>query len=280
MIDFNKYRKLISFCTTMILVCCFTYVGMNITQEITNKEDDVILTSSNVGEASSTKISWGIKRGENNEQPDVGDVNKNVMEDYNGIYMGNSNSKSVYLTFDNGFEAGYTESILDVLLENEVPAAFFLTGHYINSASDLVERMIEEGHIIGNHTVDHHSMPNISIEKLKSEIMDLHTTVYEKYNYEMTYIRPPKGEYSELTVEFCNSLGYKTVMWSFAYDDWNEDEQGREEYAMNKIMDNMHNGCVLLLHGTSKDNCNILDEVIKRIKDQGYVFKSLDEFSK
>ena len=126
--------------------------------------------------------------------------------------------------------------------------------------------------------MNHKSMPEIDNETIKKEVMDLHTAVYEKFGYEMKYIRPPKGEYSERTVAFTNTLGYKTVMWSFAYDDWDETKQGREEYGKKKILDNLHNGEVMLLHGTSKDNCNILDECIKKIKEQGFEFRSMDEF--
>ena len=229
---------------------------------------------------SNKKIEWGIKRGKNHEQPDVGNQNKNIIDKYEGISMGNSEKKYVYLTFDCGYEAGYTEKILEVLKQNEVKATFFITGHYLNSASDLVKKMIDEGHIIGNHTADHICMPESSNEEIKQDVMELHTALYDKFGYEMKYIRPPKGEYSERTVEYTNTLGYKTVMWSFAYDDWEEGKQGREEYGKNKIIDNVHNGEVMLLHSTSKDNSNILDYCIKEIKNMGYEFKSLDEFEK
>lgn len=138
--------------------------------------------------------------------------------------------------------------------------------------------MIEEGHIVGNHTVNHYSMPSLDENKLKEEIMKLHTSVYEKFGYEMKYLRPPKGEYSQRTLYQTKQLGYTTVMWSFAYDDWDEKKQDREEYGKEKILSNMHNGAVILLHANSKDNCNILDSVIKEIKNQGYEFKTLDEF--
>ncbi len=123
-------------------------------------------------------------------------------------------------------------------------------------------------------------MPDLDDEKLKEEITKLHTAIFEKFGYEMKYIRPPKGEYSQRTLELTKGLGYTTVMWSFAYDDWDENKQGREEYAKEKIISNMHNGCVILLHATSKDNCNILDEVINEIKKMGYEFKTLDEFKR
>lgn len=133
---------------------------------------------------------------------------------------------------------------------------------------------------LGNHTVNHKSMPDLNLETIKKEVMDLHTSIYQKFNYEMKYIRPPKGEYSEKTVCYTNTLGYKTVMWSFAYDDWDENKQGRESYAKEKILNNVHNGEIILLHGNSKDNTNVLDECIREIKKMGYEFKSLEEFEK
>ena len=138
--------------------------------------------------------------------------------------------------------------------------------------------MIEEGHIVGNHTVNHKSMPDLSEEKIKEEILELHQTIYDKFNYEMKYMRPPKGEFSEKSLSVTNSLGYKTVMWSFAYQDWNEEKQPEEEKSKEKILNNLHNGEIMLLHGNSKTNTNILDSIIKEAKQMGYEFKSLDEF--
>lgn len=121
-------------------------------------------------------------------------------------------------------------------------------------------------------------MPDLDDDKIKEEIMNLHTTVYEKFNYEMKYIRPPMGEFSERTLSLTKNLGYTTTMWSFAYDDWDENKQGREEYGKNKVMSNIHNGAIILLHANSVDNSNILDACIKEIKEMGYEFKTLDEF--
>lgn len=229
---------------------------------------------------SNKKIGWGIKRNDNHSQPDLGANNKKLIEQYNGIAIGNSEEKNVYLTFDEGYEAGYTPQILDTLKENDVKATFFITAHYVNSQPDLVKRMIDEGHIIGNHTVNHYSMPDLTDDKIKTEIQDLHTAVYNKFGYEMKYLRPPMGEYSQRTLDRIQSLGYTTVMWSFAYDDWDEKKQDRVEYAKEKILGNVHNGAVILLHGNSKDNANVLDYCIKEIKKSGYVFKSLNEFKK
>lgn len=121
-------------------------------------------------------------------------------------------------------------------------------------------------------------MPSLTEEEIKKEVMNLHQSIYEKFGYEMKYIRPPKGEFSEKTLQVTNSLGYKTVMWSFAYEDWNEEKQPNEEKSKEKILNNLHNGEIMLLHGNSKTNTNILDSVIKEAKNMGYIFKSLDEF--
>ena len=227
---------------------------------------------------SNKKIGWGIKRNDNHKQPDLGSKNKEILEKYEGIAMGNKDEKYVYLTFDEGYEAGYTSKILEVLKNNQVKATFFITAHYVNTQEELVKQMIEEGHIVGNHTVNHKSMPDLSEEKIKKEILELHQTIYDKFNYEMKYMRPPKGEFSEKSLSVTNSLGYKTVMWSFAYEDWNEDKQPEEEKSKAKILNNLHNGEIMLLHGNSKTNTNILDSIIKEAKQMGYEFKSLDEF--
>ena len=257
-----------------LIVCVFTigFISLNC---IYNK-NYTKQTSASV--LSNNKIGWGIKRNSNHEQPDLGSTNKKLLEEYNGIAMGNDKEKKVYLTFDEGYEAGYTSKLLDILKDNDVKAAFFITGHYLNTQPELVERMIKEGHIVGNHTVNHKSMPDLDSEEIKKEIMNLHSAVYEKFNYEMKYIRPPKGEFSEQSLSVIKNLGYKTTMWSLAYDDWDENKQGREEYGKDKIISNIHNGAIILLHANSIDNSNILDSLIKEIKNMGYEFKSLDEF--
>lgn len=227
---------------------------------------------------SNEKIGWGIKRNDNHEQPDVGSKNKKLLDAAKGICLGDKDKRIVYLTFDNGYEAGYTSKILEVLKQNDVKATFFITAHYLNTKPELVKQMIDEGHIVGNHTVNHKSMPSLTEEQIKKEVMDLHQAVYEKFGYEMKYIRPPMGEYSEKTLAVTNSLGYKTVMWSFAYEDWDEKNQPNEDKSKEKIIKNLHNGEIILLHATSKTNTNILDSVLKEIKAQGYEIKSIDDF--
>ena len=269
---------------SIAFVCMIFFLGVCIVKTVNLEKDlgkkTTIFTSASleqIAALNNQKIGWGIKRNNNHQQPDLGKKNKSLMDQYNGICIGNNNDPFIYLTFDMGYEAGYTGKILEVLKQNNVTATFFITAHYLNTQPDLVKRMIDEGHIVGNHTVNHKSMPDCSLETIKAEVMNLHTAIYEKFGYEMKYIRPPKGEYSERTLAYTNSLNYTTVMWSFAYDDWEESKQGREEYGKKKILENLHNGEVMLLHGTSKDNSNILSEVIQQVKKEGYEFHSLDD---
>ena len=266
----KKETKAIILASLLTLIISISAVG-NINNEsgiFTNAEASL----------SNKKIEWGIQRKNNHEQPNLGQKNVELINKYNGMALGDSEKKYIYLTFDLGYEAGYTAKILDALKENNVKGAFFITAHYVNTAGDLVKRMIDEGHIVGNHTVNHKSMPSLSDEELKSEVMKLHQKVYEKFNYEMKYMRPPKGEYSERTLKLSEKLGYKTVMWSFAYVDWDEKKQPSEEEAMQKIISNLHNGEIMLLHATSKTNSDIMDKMIKKVKEEGYEIRSLDEF--
>ncbi len=240
------------------------------------KFQGVVFTSARTQE--NETMGWGIKRANNNVQPDVGENNRQLLEANGGICLGKDIDKVIYLTFDEGYEAGYTEKILNILKENNIKATFFITSHYLNTASDLVERMINEGHIVGNHTVNHKSMPSISNDEIEKEIMKLHQAVMEKFNYEMKYMRPPKGEFNERTLKKTSELGYKTVMWSFAYFDWDEKKQPSLEESKKMIINNLHCGEIMLLHPNSKTNSEVLDSIIKEAKEQGYEFKLLDEF--
>ncbi len=268
----NKTQQIISIICFILLICTITIISKN-----SNNNKETLTTSSAVN---NQKIGWGIKRNDNHEQPDLGKKNKEILEEFNGIAIGNKEDKYIYLTFDEGYEAGYTRQILSTLKENNVKATFFITAHYLNTQPELVKEMLDYGHIVGNHTVNHKSMPTLTEEQINSEVMDLHKSIYEQFGYEMKYIRPPMGEFSEKSLNKINSLGYKTVMWSFAYEDWNENKQPDEQAAKKKIIDNVHNGEIMLLHGNSKTNTNILGDVIKEIKNMGYEFKSLDEFKR
>lgn len=265
-----KYTKARRYLNT-ILVLVITIFSLSVV--LLNEDDNLVQTFS-----ANQKVGWGVKRNKNHEQPDVDAENKKVLEENNGICMGSKDSKNIYLTFDEGYEAGYTPQILETLKANNVKATFFITAHYVNSQPDLVKKMIDEGHIVGNHTVNHKSMPDLTDEQIRKEVMDLHQSVYEKFGYEMKYLRPPKGEFSVESLKATSNLGYKTVMWSFAYEDWDENNQPDESQAKEKIVNNLHNGEIMLLHGNSKTNTNILGSIIKEARNMGYEFKSLDEF--
>ena len=268
MIKINHKLHMVIISFLIITVFSLSVISMN--------KQNSIQTASNIDK--NKKIGWGIKRSDNHEQPDVGTENRTILEQNNGICLGNKDEKYIYLTFDSGYEAGYTSKILDVLKENNVKSTFFITGHYLNTAEDLVQRMISEGHLVGNHTINHKSMPELSDEEIKQEVMGLHQSLYDKFAYEMLYLRPPKGEFSERTLKVTNSLGYKTVMWSFAYADWDESNQPGIDEAKEKILSNIHNGEIMLLHANSKTNTEILDYIIKQIKEMEYEFRNLDSF--
>lgn len=185
-------------------------------------------------------------------------------------YALTDNKKSIILTFDQGYENGYTEPILDTLKEKNVKAIFFLTGDYAKKETELVKRMIEDGHILGNHGMTHASMPKLSEEECNKEILDLHNLVLEKYNYEMQYLRPPCGEYSEQSLSVAQQLGYKTIMWSFAYVDWKTDAQPSQSEALEKLNGAAHGGGIYLLHSVSKTNSEVLGQLIDSLREKGY----------
>ena len=237
--------------------------------------------SSSYSNLSNKTNAWGFVRKPEGTQPEFYGPYTKILDEYEGIYCGSNDEKIIYLTFDEGYENGYTGPILDTLKEKEVTAIFFVTMPYVKQNPDLVKRMIDEGHFVGNHTVNHPSMPEVTNdEKLVKEVMDLHDYVKENFNYEMEFLRPPKGEYSERTVKLCLDLGYKNVLWSGAYDDWDTKKQDRLDYARKMILNNLHNGEVMLLHAVSKDNSALLGEVIDEIRNRGYEFATLDEFKR
>jgi len=215
---------------------------------------------------------WGIVRGGPNRQPTPDPGTPELLSRYNSLYVGDIQEKIIYLTFDEGYENGYTGKILDVLYENQVNAIFFITGPYLEKEEELVRRMVEEGHAVGNHTISHKSLPTLSDEEIERETTGLDRRFYEKFGKNMVFLRPPKGEYSERTLQITSELGYVNVFWSFAYDDWNTKNQRGWEYAFKKVTGNLHNGAILLLHAVSSDNAEALDAIIKEARRQGYEF--------
>ena len=180
--------------------------------------------------------------------------------------------KKIYLTFDEGYENGYTAKILDTLKEKKVKAVFFITGDYAKREGALVRRMIDEGQVVGNHTFRHYSMPEKSLDTCREEISLLHDYVKENFGYEMNVLRPPKGEFSEQTLALASEMGYTTCLWSFAYKDWDVNAPGDKTQSLNKLNERLHSGGVYLLHAVSSTNAAILGDFIDSARANGYVF--------
>ena len=198
---------------------------------------------------------------------------------YDCSYLGDTSKKILYLTFDEGYENGYTSKILDILKDNNVKAAFFVTTPYIKTEPELIKRMVAEGHLVCNHSTTHPSMASIKDQnKFNSELNICRDTFETLTGTKMPmFFRPPMGKYSELSLNYTKELGYKTIFWSFAYVDWDKTKQPSEDFAKKIIMKRTHNGAIILLHAVSKTNTNIMDSILKDWRNQGYEFKSLNE---
>ncbi len=225
-----------------------------------------------------TGIGWGFVR-RKGEAPDIPAGQINTLEKNGGIYLDHSGEKKLYLTFDEGYENGYTAQILDVLSRTDTPAAFFVTGPYLEKQPELIQRMIDEGHIIGNHTVNHPNLPKQTTTTVQNELETLNGKCEEMYHYTIRYMRPPEGEYSERVLRIAQDMGFTTVMWSFAYKDWDINSQQGAEHAYESVVPYLHDGAILLLHAVSSDNANALERIITTAKEEGYTFHSLDEFT-
>ena len=221
---------------------------------------------------------WGLSFSTEGAAP-AAPMKQSQLWQYGGTYIGDTSQKVLYLTFDAGYENGCTAEILDVLKKHQVPAAFFLVGNYLQQNKDLVRRMVQEGHIVGNHTMHHPDMSKIvDPEAFRKELEDLEKLYLEITGQEMEkFYRPPQGLYSEENLQLAQKLGYKTVFWSLAYMDWDNQKQPSAEYAFGKLLPRTHNGAVILLHSTSKTNAAILDELLTRWKAMGYTFGTLQD---
>ena len=222
--------------------------------------------------------SWGLSFREEG-MPPIGNAGVDQLRQYDAAYIGDTGEKVLYLTFDAGYENGCTAEILDILKEQEVQAAFFLVGNYIERNADLVRRMVQEGHTVGNHTMHHYDMSRLSDKAaFQKELTDLEALYRDTVGSQMPkFYRPPQGLYSEENLAMAKELGYKTVFWSLAYVDWNNDSQPSREQALSKLLPRTHNGAVILLHSTSRTTAQILGELIEHWKAEGYRFASVEE---
>lgn len=221
---------------------------------------------------------WGLSFRQEG-MPPVGNAGVDQLKRYDAAYIGDTTKQTIYLTFDSGYENGCTGKILDVLKKHNAKAAFFLVGNYIEKNADLVRRMVDEGHIVGNHTMHHYDMSKIGDKDTFSrELGDLEALFKEVTGKELSkFYRPPQGIYSEDNLKMAQELGYKTVFWSLAYVDWNQDSQPSKEQAFSKLLPRIHNGAVVLLHSTSQTNAEILDELLTKWEQQGYSFGTVEE---
>jgi len=222
---------------------------------------------------------WWLKRNENHQTPEVSDYID--LSKYDAYYVNpKCKKKKIFLTFDCGYENGFTPKILDVLKKQKIVAAFFVTKPFIREGRELVRRMKKEGHIVGNHTVHHKSMPTLSDRDNKQEIIDCAEYCKEATGYEMDhFIRPPMGEYNEKTLKLTKSMGYKTIFWSMAYVDFEVNKQPGKQYVVEHFKKYTHNGAIPLMHNVSQSNAEALDEVITNLKKEGYQFESLKKLS-
>lgn len=221
---------------------------------------------------------WGLAFPQEGASP-VGNATVEDLAQYGAYYLGDTSQKVIYLTFDCGYENGCTEKILDALKKHNAPAAFFVVGHMVESAPDIVKRMAAEGHIVANHTYHHPDMSAISDQAAFQEELESLEALYQETVGESMpkYYRPPQGKYSVENLKQAQALGYKTILWSLAYVDWYTDNQPSAEAAYEKLLPRIHNGAIVLLHSTSQTNADILDELLTRWEEMGYTFASLDE---
>lgn len=230
--------------------------------------------------AENTSFSWYCKRVGNNAQPPL-PAEFGFIEKYPCIWLDKSGSKKVYLTFDAGYENGNIEKILDVLKDKNVKGAFFILLNLINTNPELVKRMNDEGHLVCNHTAHHKNMSKINDSSIFNNELNVLSEAYTALTGKpiAKYYRPPEGTFSENNLKMAQDLGYKTVLWSFAYADWDNASQPSPEFAKKKILENVHDGAVILLHPTSATNATILGDVIDEIRAMGYEFGTLDEIA-
>lgn len=223
-----------------------------------------------------TSVTWG--PGRNMDEQNRPTACVQLQESYGehgAVFLMPEEKKKVYLTFDEGYENGYTAEILDVLKEKECPAVFFVTMSYATSNTELIQRMIDEGHVVANHSVNHKSMPDLDSATAVEEIAGLHNYMVEHFNYQMSLFRPPEGKWSERSLEIAKALDYKTVLWSFAYKDYDVNDQPEYANALERVSGAAHPGAVYLLHAVSETNTAILGEFIDTLRGQGYTFEKL-----
>lgn len=270
-----KHRYVVFVILTIIFISACSNEKKNENQRQKSSKTEQLKYQETVGEASDGIERWWLKRNNEHKTPEVSDHID--LSKYDAYYVEpKCQKKKIYLTFDCGYENGFTPKILDVLKKQKVTAAFFVTKPFIREAANLVKRMKKEGHVVGNHTVHHKSMPTLTDRDNKQEIIDCAEYCKQATGYEMDhFIRPPMGEYNEKSLNLTKSMGYKTIFWSMAYVDFDVNKQPGKEYVVEHFKKYTHNGAIPLMHNVSQSNADALDEVITNLKKEGYQFQSL-----
>ena len=274
----DSIRKALA--TFLVLTMAF-FAGRGIADytEQLSSESDAVSGRALISPLLGTTENWGLGFGEQGEKP-VGNASVSELKQYQTYYMAEGNDKKLYLTFDCGYENGNTTAILDALKKHHAPATFFVVGHFLETAPDLVKRMVEEGHCVGNHTFHHPDMSKISSRQdFQKEMDDVRNLYHRITGEEMSmYYRPPQGKYNIDNLKMAKDLGYYTFFWSLAYVDWKTDDQPTKEEAFAKLLRRVHPGAVVLLHNTSSTNAAILDELLTKWEQMGYTFAPLSDF--
>lgn len=228
--------------------------------------------------SASKNTNWGLSFKKQGERP-TGNATPEYLKEFNSYFIAPEGNKKIYITFDAGYEAGYTPKILEALKKHNAKATFFIVGTLMKSNPELIKQIDEKGHIVANHSMHHPNMSKMStMEDFKKEIEPVEELYKEITGKDMKkFYRPPQGIFSETNLKMANELGYKTIFWSLAYVDWYKDKQPSKEDALNKIMSRIHDGAIILLHSTSKTNSEILDELLTKLEKQGYTFGTLEE---
>ena len=267
--------KLIQTALLLLLLAASFLLGRGIAYVKYEKFDNLATPAS----GSATSENWGLGFGQEGTQP-TGNATVEELKKYNTSYVGSNTEKVIYLTFDAGYENGNTEPILDALKKHNVTATFFVVGHYLESAPELVKRMVAEGHFVGNHTYHHLDMSSISSkESFEKEMKDVEDKFQEITGTQLTrFYRPPQGKYNTKNLEMAKEMGYHTFFWSLAYVDWYQDKQPTKDEAFKKLVGRIHPGAIVLLHSTSKTNGEILDELLTKWEEMGYTFRTLEDF--
>ncbi len=230
-------------------------------------------------DAENTGFGWYCAHAPNGKQPTVA-TELAFVEEVDGYYLDHDGGQVIYLTFDAGYENGNIAKVLDILREEDVKATFFVLAHLVKEEPDLIRRMVEEGHTVGNHSARHKDMSSFGEEEFLAELKEMENIYRETVGGELSpYYRPPEGRFSRENLEAASANGYKTIFWSFAYPDWSNDRQMPCEKALQIVLDNLHSGEVMLLHPTSSTNAEILREVIREARARGYRFGTMEELT-